>query len=81
MEGYRLIEKFTPTEGGLIYYFKVEDPGYEAPYAGEIYWPRTQDFNYEFACHEGNYYMGNMLRGARLLEKEWMSSQASGGGE
>ena len=81
MEGYRLIEKFTPTEGGLIYYFRVEDPGYEAPYAGEMYWPRTQDFNYEFACHEGNYYMGNMLRGARLLEKEWMSSQASGGGE
>ena len=64
MEGYRLIEKFTPTEGGLIYYFRVEDPGYEAPYAGEMYWPRTQDFNYEFACHEGNYYMGNMLGGA-----------------
>jgi len=81
MVDYRLIEKFTPTEGGLIYYFKVEDPGYEAPYAGEMFWPRSDDYNYEFACHEGNYYMGNMLRGARLLEREWMSEQSAGGGK
>jgi hypothetical protein len=25
---------------------------------------------YEYECHEGNYAMGNILRGARLLEKE-----------
>jgi hypothetical protein len=25
---------------------------------------------YEYACHEGNYAMGNILRGARLLESE-----------
>ena len=81
MNDYRLIEKFTPTEGGLIYYFRVEDPGYEAPYAGEMFWPRSDDYNYEFACHEGNYYMGNMLRGARLLEREWMSEQSAGGGK
>ena len=24
---------------------------------------------YEYACHEGNYAMGNILRGARLKEK------------
>ena len=23
---------------------------------------------YEYACHEGNYYMANMLRGARAAE-------------
>ena len=78
MEGYRLIEKFTPTEGGLVYYFRVEDPDYEVPYAGEMCWPRSDDHNYEFACHEGNYYMGNMLRGARLLEQEWLSEQSAG---
>ena len=48
MEGYRLIEKFTPTEGGLVYYFRVEDPDYEVPYAGEMFWPRSDDHNYEF---------------------------------
>jgi hypothetical protein len=30
---------------------------------------------YEYACHEGNYAMGNILRGARLLESE---AQAAG---
>ena len=25
---------------------------------------------YEYACHEGNYAMENVLRGARLLEAE-----------
>ena len=69
MSDYRLIEKFTPTEGGLIYYFRVEDPGYEAPYAGEMFWPRSDDYNYEFACHEGNYSMTNILRGARVQEQ------------
>ena len=39
---------------------------------------------YEYACHEGNYAMGNILRGARLLEKEYyekkgQSSTGSGG--
>ena len=32
---------------------------------------------YEYACHEGNYAMGNILRGARLLEKEWREQQAT----
>jgi hypothetical protein len=25
---------------------------------------------YEYACHEGNYALGGVLRGARLLESE-----------
>ena len=25
---------------------------------------------YEYACHEGNYAMGNILRGARLKESD-----------
>ena len=30
----------------------------------------TKDHLYEYACHEGNYAMGNILRGARLRESE-----------
>ena len=30
----------------------------------------TEERVYEYACHEGNYAMGNILRGARLLEQE-----------
>jgi hypothetical protein len=25
---------------------------------------------FEYACHEGNYALGNIMRGARLLEAE-----------
>ena len=32
---------------------------------------KPADKVYEYACHEGNYAMGNILRGARLLEGEW----------
>ena len=34
---------------------------------------------YEYACHEGNYAMGNIMRGARLLEAD--AAAAAGGGE
>jgi hypothetical protein len=48
--------------------FKVEDPDYTAPYSGELTWPRTTERLFEYACHEGNYSLGNILRGARILE-------------
>ena len=34
---------------------------------------------YEYACHEGNYAMGNIMRGARLLEQEALAAKKSGG--
>ena len=30
--------------------------------------PATGELMYEYACHEGNYALGNILRGARLKE-------------
>jgi hypothetical protein len=48
----------------------VEDSDYTAPYSGEYLWPKTPERLYEYACHEGNYAMGDILRGARLLERE-----------
>ncbi len=64
-------ERFTPMgPGALLYQFTVDDSDYTSPYSGEYLWPRTPDRLYEYACHEGNYAMGNILRGARLLESE-----------
>lgn len=75
-EGLRVVERFSPINAkGLLYQFRVEDPDYEAPYAGELLWPKTDGHSFEYACHEGNYAMGNTLRGARLLEKEYYESQ------
>ncbi len=54
----------------LIYKFTVDDPAFVSPYSGEYPWPRTPHKIYEYACHEGNYAMGNIMRGARVLEEE-----------
>jgi hypothetical protein len=81
-EGLRVVERFSPIdEKGLLYQFEVEDPDYEASYSGELLWPKTDQRSYEYACHEGNYAMGNTLRGARLLEQEWAAKQAGSGDE
>jgi hypothetical protein len=69
-EGLHTVERFTPVAGGgLVYGFTVHDPDYVSSYSGEMLWPRTDQLLYEYACHEGNYAMAGMLRGARLLEK------------
>ncbi len=55
----------------ILYRFTVDDPEtWTAPWTGEYVWPRSKDRVYEYACHEGNYAMGNILRGARLLEAD-----------
>jgi hypothetical protein len=81
-EGFRVVERFSPVSAeGLLYQFTVEDPEYTATYGGELLWPKTESKSYEYACHEGNYAMGNTLRGARLLEREWREKQAASSGE
>ena len=32
---------------------------------------------YEYACHEGNYSLGGILRGARLLEREALAQDST----
>ena len=75
--GLHVVERFTRVgPEGLRYEFTVNDPDYSAPYSGEFLWPQTTDKLYEYACHEGNYAMGNILRGARLLERETLAKKA-----
>ena len=71
-EGLRVLERFTRTsQDQLLYAFTVEDPtAWEASWSGEYPWPATDARVYEYACHEGNYALGNILRGARLLEAD-----------
>ena len=66
----RVVERFTPVDDGLLYQFTVQSRDFETPFSGEYTWPRTDKQLYEYACHEGNYAMGNILRGARLLESQ-----------
>ena len=67
----RVVERFSFQDADtLLYRFTVDNADWEAPYTGEYTWPATEDKLYEYACHEGNYSLGNTLRGARLEERE-----------
>jgi hypothetical protein len=55
----------------LLYRFTIEDPAtWDRTWTGEYPWVATKDNLYEYACHEGNHAMENMLKGARLKEAE-----------
>jgi len=71
-ENLHVIERFTRVDADtLLYRFTVEDPTtFTRPFTGEFPWPATDELIYEYACHEGNYALGDILRGARLLEAE-----------
>lgn len=77
-ENLTVVERFRALENGDIHYdFTVTDPtAWTAPWSGEFIWKRSGERVYEYACHEGNYAMGNILRGARLLESEWVAESA-----
>ena len=78
-ENLNLTERFTKLDdGNLLYNFTVDDPtAWTKPWSGEYVWKSTDGKVYEYACHEGNYAMGNILRGARILESEYVPKQAS----
>ena len=78
-ENLHLTERFTKLDNGnLLYNFTVDDPtAWTKPWSGEYVWKSTDGKVYEYACHEGNYAMGNILRGARILESEYVPKQAS----
>ena len=69
-QNLHIVERFTRVGAKtLLYRFTVEDPDtWATPWTGEYPWPATGELMYEYACHEGNYAMGNILRGARLKE-------------
>jgi hypothetical protein len=77
-ENLHVIERFTRVDDkALLYRFTVEDPDtWDRPWTGEYTWPTTDKPIYEYACHEGNYALGSILRGARRQEAEEAAAQA-----
>ena len=69
-ENLHVVERFTRVDAKtLLYRFTIEDAAtWTKPWTGEYTWPATDEHLYEYACHEGNYALGNILRGARLKE-------------
>ena len=69
-EHLSLVERFTRTDPAtLLYEFRVTDPTiWVRPWAAELPMKSNPDLIYEFACHEGNYGLYNILAGSRWEE-------------
>src|SRR5579883_1603349 len=54
----------------ILYQFTVDDPtAFTRPWSGEMSFQKTALRVVEYACHEGNYTMTNILAAARAAEK------------
>jgi hypothetical protein len=70
-ENLKLTERFKRIDGDTLQYeFTVDDPStFTRPFTGRLPMNLTDGLIYEYACHEGNYGLINMLSGARLTER------------
>jgi hypothetical protein len=76
-ENLHVVERFRRADANTINYrFTVDDPTtFTAPFTGEIPFRATSELIYEYACHEGNYALANVLSGARNEEKRLGTKQ------
>jgi hypothetical protein len=67
-----LTERFTRVSPDMIQYeFTVDDPtAFTKPWTARIPLNKTAGPVYEYACHEGNYALADILAGARTAEKK-----------
>ena len=80
----RVVERFRLASANRIdYQFTVEDPStFTRPYTVALPWSRrdtlTDPLNhlFEYACHEGNYAMANILRAGRANEQQAIEASA-----
>jgi hypothetical protein len=79
-EALKVAERFTMLDRDTIRYgFTVEDPKtWDVPWKGEVVVRRLGEPVYEYACHEGNYGLPNILSAARAEEAARASATSSG---
>jgi hypothetical protein len=67
-----VIERFSLLDAEtLLYRFEIDDPtAFTRPWRGEYTMTRSPGPIYEYACHEANYSLSNLLRGYRASEAE-----------
>ena len=71
-ENLHLTERFTRADSEtLLYQFTIDDPtAFTRPWTAVVPMKLEDTHLYEYACHEGNYALGNILRGARTEERD-----------
>jgi len=67
----RIVERFTRISAGeLLYRFEVSDPAvFTQTWRGETIFKAAKGPVYEYACHEGNRSIVNILQAARLADR------------
>jgi hypothetical protein len=71
-QSLHVVERFTRTdENTILYEVTIDDPNeYTKPWKVSIPLSRDPEYKiYEYACHEGNEAVGNILRGGRAKDK------------
>ena len=71
-ENLHVVERFTRIDATTILYrFTIDDPtAFTKPWSGEIPFVAAPGPIYEYACHEGNSALPNILSGARAQEQK-----------
>jgi hypothetical protein len=72
-----LVERFTRVDAGTLRYeFTIEDPAtWERKWGASIPMTKTDELIYEYACHESNYGLVGVLKGARYEDQQRVKSQ------
>ena len=72
-----LVERFTRVDRDTLRYeFTVDDPAtWTAKWSASIPMTRTDELIYEYACHESNYGMTGVLKGARYEDLQKQKTQ------
>ena len=71
-QNLHLVERFKRVDPNtLVYSFTVDDPSaFARPWTAEITSTKSEGRIFEYACHEGNYGLEGMLRGARADDQK-----------
>jgi hypothetical protein len=70
-QNLRVIERLTrPDADTLMYEFTIDDPtAFSAPWTARFPMIKSTEQMYEYACHEGNFGLLDILKGARFDER------------
>ena len=66
-----MVERFTPVDANtLLYEYTVTDPAqWTRPWTAQMPMTRSAQPIYEYACHEANYGLEGVLKGARASDR------------
>jgi hypothetical protein len=76
-ENLKVTERLTRVDTQTLdYKFTVEDEAtFTSPFSGELPFRAMKEPVYEYSCHEGNYGLDGVMRGARAQEQREQASK------